>query len=71
MPPKRTESGTLYAVVGMTDGRHEHLKVSEIETIPNFIPVLIEKEESLIKIIKRWTVKWLKLTHQVLRALRK
>lgn len=71
MPPKRTESGTLYAVAEMTDGRREYLKVSEIETIPDFIPVLIEKEESLIKIIKRWTVKWLKLTHQVLRALRK
>lgn len=70
MPPKRTESGTLYAVVKMPDGRCGYSTVSEIGTMPDFTTTLIE-EESLIKIIKRWTVKWVKLTHQVLRVLRK
>lgn len=67
MPPKRSESGTLYAVVEMADGRRRYSTVSEIETMPDCNLALIEKVKYLIK---RWNAKWVKLTHQVLRVLR-
>lgn len=68
MPPKTTESGTFYAVTEMADGKRRYSTVSEIETMPDFNPTLIEKVKYLIK---RWNAKWVKLTHQVLRALRR